>query len=324
MYGRAFESTFTGSMVGSGAKVFSVWFYVCSHMRSKDFTVELNPVVLAALIGESVESIREAIDFLCSPDPNSRSIEEEGRRLVKEGSFLYRVVNGKKYKEMRDEDERREYMKFYMRDVREKEKKNVNNANSKHVLDCSEQSLGNVAESQPKLAQAVSISSKHKANAEAVSPDGDLFGDKAAEKKKTINEVSKKPKKKPPSWVYWKKKPDDYWIDFVRIFKKANARLQGKDIGILHRVACLYSEVEFWYMLKVYGKLRENNPCSPADFELRRDDCNAKMYTLPDYDESKLFPPETKPCEPIQAPTLPPKSNPPCESTKNSESTVAT
>ncbi len=70
--------------------------------------VELNPKLLAFMIGESEAVITKAIEFLCEVDPKSRTPDEGGRRLVKIGTYDYWVVNGKKYLEIRDEESRRE------------------------------------------------------------------------------------------------------------------------------------------------------------------------------------------------------------------------
>lgn len=70
--------------------------------------VDLNPKLLAFIIGEKEADIEKGIEFLCSPDPKSRSPEEGGRRLVKLGQYSYQVVNGKKYTEIRNEENRRE------------------------------------------------------------------------------------------------------------------------------------------------------------------------------------------------------------------------
>lgn len=111
MYGKIFASLFTGSMYGAGSPKFAVMSYVIANMqpdRDVGFQVELNIRDLASRIGEPVEVIQGAIDFLCAPDIESRSKDEEGRRLVKIGSFDYRVVNGKAYAEIRNEEQRRE------------------------------------------------------------------------------------------------------------------------------------------------------------------------------------------------------------------------
>lgn len=107
-YGKIFESMFNGSMVGSGPVVFAVWSYVIAHAKPPG-TVELNPVLLAAIIGCEVSSVETAIAHLCAPDPRSRSPEQEGRRLIQEGQFLYSVPTWPKYREMRNEEARREY-----------------------------------------------------------------------------------------------------------------------------------------------------------------------------------------------------------------------
>lgn len=111
MYGKHFKSMYSGSMVGAGAPVFAVLGYVISNMvpqPSVGAQVELNPKLLAFIIGEKEEVIEKAIKRLCSPDPHSRTKEEDGRRLIRLGEFDYRVVNGAKYIAIRDEEERME------------------------------------------------------------------------------------------------------------------------------------------------------------------------------------------------------------------------
>lgn len=94
-------------MVGSGPDVFAVWAYVIAN--AVDGQVELNPILLSASIGCPPDRIVAAIEALCSPDKNSRSQAEDGRRLIKEGSFAYKVVNHSIYRSILNESERREY-----------------------------------------------------------------------------------------------------------------------------------------------------------------------------------------------------------------------
>ena len=111
MYGKHFASMYTGSMVGKGALFFAVWGYVISHFvpdRTHGAWVELNPTILATILGESEEAIRQTVHEMCEPDEQSRSQSEEGRKLVQLGPFAYRVVNGAKYREIRDEESRRD------------------------------------------------------------------------------------------------------------------------------------------------------------------------------------------------------------------------
>lgn len=111
MYGKHFESLYEGSMIGAGAMVFAVWGYVIGKMKPDGkvgMQVRLNPKLLGPILGESPEEVEKAIDYLCQPDKHSTSKAEGGRRLVRLGEFDYRVVNGLKYRSIRNEEERRE------------------------------------------------------------------------------------------------------------------------------------------------------------------------------------------------------------------------
>lgn len=110
-------------MFGAGAVVFAVMGYVIANQepdRVVGSQVELNPKLLAAILGEPVKDVEKAIEFLSAPDKESRSKEEGGRRLVKIGQFAYRVVNGKKYLEILDRAERREYQRIKQAEYRAK------------------------------------------------------------------------------------------------------------------------------------------------------------------------------------------------------------
>lgn len=115
MFGKHFASMYSGSMVGSGALTFAVWGYVIAHMVpdgvAGSMSVELNPKLLGPILGEPVKDVQAVIEKLCGPDAESRSKEEGGRRLVRLGQFDYRVVNGMKYREMRDQENRRRQLR---------------------------------------------------------------------------------------------------------------------------------------------------------------------------------------------------------------------
>lgn len=107
---------YTGSMVGAGAMAFALMPYAIANARPDEgSTVDLNPTVLAAVFGESVDTVNAAIRYLCSPDPHSRSPDEEGRRLVQcgPGPYRYRVVNLHKYREDANNEHRRGYWAAY-------------------------------------------------------------------------------------------------------------------------------------------------------------------------------------------------------------------
>jgi hypothetical protein len=107
MFGKHFQSMYTGSMFGAGTAVFSVMGYAISHAVKG--RVELNPVMLAPTLGTDVASVEAAINYLEQPDPRSRSKDYEGRRLIREGEFQYFMPTHEKYQFIRNNDERREY-----------------------------------------------------------------------------------------------------------------------------------------------------------------------------------------------------------------------
>lgn len=119
MYGKLYEQTFTGSMVGKGPVIFATWAYVIAHAKPPG-VVELNPALIAAAIGCKKEEIDEAIAYLCAPDENSRSKDQEGRRLVRTGQFAYSIPTFEHYHSARNHDERRTYNRIAKRKSRAK------------------------------------------------------------------------------------------------------------------------------------------------------------------------------------------------------------
>lgn len=123
IYGKLFRKMFHGSMVGSGAPVFAVMSYVVSHMspaRDREEYVTLNPIELGAILGERVEVVEEAIGKLCAVDAMTDTPGHEGRRIEKRSGYEYWVVNGRYYREMIDEEDRREKAAVRQRRHRER------------------------------------------------------------------------------------------------------------------------------------------------------------------------------------------------------------
>lgn len=94
-------------MAGAGGTVFAVWAYILAH-ADRDGSVELNPRMVSASIGDDPSQVVSAIKYLSSPDPDSRTENEEGRRIVKTGQFVYEIVNYLEYATLRSSDEIRE------------------------------------------------------------------------------------------------------------------------------------------------------------------------------------------------------------------------
>lgn len=112
---------YQGSMRGAGADVFAVWGYVISHAKS-DSVVELNPEVVAFLIGMPQDRVEKAMNFLMSPDSKSRNKEYEGRRMVKRGEFEYFLPSVAYYRGVSSMEDLREYNRVKQRESRERRK----------------------------------------------------------------------------------------------------------------------------------------------------------------------------------------------------------
>ncbi len=110
-------------MFGAGSTVFAVWGYVIAN--TVDARVELNPQLLAAVLGDTPENITAAIDSLCQPDPASRNPAVEGRRLTREGQYQYRVTSHEIYRALKNEEDRRAYNREKQRQSRARRRQGV-------------------------------------------------------------------------------------------------------------------------------------------------------------------------------------------------------
>ena len=122
-YAKVFRSMFTGSMFGAGMHIFAVWAWILTH-ADENGLLEINPDVVANELDNRNQNVpqqvREAVNYLMKPDPQSRSQDEDGRRLVHVEAFTYRVVNREKYINLGKN--RSEYWREYKRKKRESQK----------------------------------------------------------------------------------------------------------------------------------------------------------------------------------------------------------
>lgn len=82
-------------------------------------------VALARRLNIPFDEFRHCVEQLGKPDPDSNSKELDGVRLVKsDGERGYQIVNYVKYRNIKGQDDKREYMRNYMRERRKSQQNN--------------------------------------------------------------------------------------------------------------------------------------------------------------------------------------------------------
>jgi len=76
-------------------------------LTDRDGVVESTPSGLARMAGITKEECEKGLEFLSSPDPESNSKEEEGRRILKVENG-WKIINYEKYREKLNKDDQRE------------------------------------------------------------------------------------------------------------------------------------------------------------------------------------------------------------------------
>lgn len=123
MYAKVFSQIFDSSIAEDyqTRHVFMDLLVLADRFGVVDMTIE----AISRRINVPLDIVTAAVCKLCKPDVNSRSANDDGRRLVlldAHRNWGWRIVNFEAYHAIRDENARREYMRSYMRDKREKEK----------------------------------------------------------------------------------------------------------------------------------------------------------------------------------------------------------
>lgn len=115
-YTKLFGSIVASTIWREDDKTRIVWITMLA-IANKHGEVEASVPGLADLARVSVSECRAALEKLSAPDPDSRSMEYEGRRIEKvEGGW--RLINHAKYREKLSTDERREYLAQKQREHR--------------------------------------------------------------------------------------------------------------------------------------------------------------------------------------------------------------
>lgn len=91
-------------------------------MADSDGIVDMTDDAVARRANMPLATIQEALKALGEPDPKSRSMVEDGRRIIpidKSRDWGWQIVNYHHYRGLRTEESRREYFREYRRKERE-------------------------------------------------------------------------------------------------------------------------------------------------------------------------------------------------------------
>lgn len=123
MYAKLFASIYQGTLRGNthGLVVFT---NLLAHADSSGWA-DIHPRAISEEVGLTLEEVQAALVELESPDPESRSPEEGGRRIVRMNehrAWGWIIVNYGKYRSIRSEEDRREQNRVAQEKWRNKNK----------------------------------------------------------------------------------------------------------------------------------------------------------------------------------------------------------
>lgn len=140
MYGKVFDSMFDGTLASRGPWQALVTFQQMIVLANKDGMVDMTPDAISRRTSIPLDIIELGIAKLMEADENSRTPDEDGRRIVlldDHRNWGWQIVNHAKYQAMRSAEERREYLRKAQADRRARIKSEdssastpVNNVNS--------------------------------------------------------------------------------------------------------------------------------------------------------------------------------------------------
>lgn len=121
MYAKLFTSIYQGTLRGDSRGLL-VFTNLLAHCDASG-TVDIHPRAISEEVGLPIDDVKSTLLMLESPDDESRSPEENGRRIVRldeHRAWGWRVVNYGKYRAIRSEDDRREQNRLSQKRWRER------------------------------------------------------------------------------------------------------------------------------------------------------------------------------------------------------------
>ena len=123
MYGKIFKQIYKGTLAMVGPWQALVTFQQMIILADQDGVVDMTPDALSRETTIPLDIITKGLEALSQPDPESRTPDEEGRRIVllsDSRSWGWRIVNYDHYRKLQTDEERRAYHRRYYREKRSK------------------------------------------------------------------------------------------------------------------------------------------------------------------------------------------------------------
>jgi hypothetical protein len=114
MYSKIFKSIFDGSLYGNFDA--TVTFMAMIVLAERGGVVDMTAIAIAAKCGYPIEVIQRGLAHLELPDAESRTPDDDGRRILRidvHRTWGWRITNYDAYHAMRSAEERREYFRVH-------------------------------------------------------------------------------------------------------------------------------------------------------------------------------------------------------------------
>lgn len=123
MYVKLFEDTLQSSIWAQDSDTRIVWLTLLMMSDENGF-VRSAATGIAHFARVPIVTTNKALELFKLPDSDSRTPDKKGRR-IEQISGGYQIINYQHYRDIRTYDDRKEYMRKYMRKRRSAESKNV-------------------------------------------------------------------------------------------------------------------------------------------------------------------------------------------------------
>lgn len=128
---KLYATIFTGTL--NAEPLPTRWLFVAMlSLADSTGLLQATPRYLSSYANITPEEVAEGLDILQRPDPDSSTPDMDGKRIVMESPNVWRIVNFRKYYEMKRGEERKEYMRTYQRNRRAKQHESTDVNNCQH------------------------------------------------------------------------------------------------------------------------------------------------------------------------------------------------